>query len=67
MAENKKRGGLVLTRRIRERIKIGEDIYVSILSVRGSSARILVEAPRDVPVHREENLAASDALPRVCR
>lgn len=45
---------LILTRRIGEKICIGEDITVTVLDVNGSQVRIGVNAPRDVAVHREE-------------
>jgi carbon storage regulator len=45
---------LILTRRIGETIKIGDDITVAVLSVKGLQVRIGINAPRDVPVHREE-------------
>ena len=45
---------LVMTRRIGEKIMIGSNITLTILSVQGNQARIGVEAPRDVAVHREE-------------
>lgn len=45
---------LVLTRRKNERIRIGESIVVTVVDVRGDKVRIGVEAPRDIPVHREE-------------
>jgi carbon storage regulator len=45
---------LVLTRRIDEGIRIGPDIVVRVLGVKGTQVRIGVEAPRDVEVHREE-------------
>lgn len=61
MAGQTQRGGLVLTRRIRERVKIGEDVYVSILSVRGGAFRMLIEAPKSIPVHREENVTKAGA------
>ena len=50
------RGGsmLILTRRVGETIKIGEDITVTVLGVKGNQVRIGVGAPRDVAVHREE-------------
>ena len=45
---------LILTRRVGETIKIGEEISVTVLGVKGNQVRIGVGAPRDVAVHREE-------------
>lgn len=45
---------LILSRRIGETIKIGENIDVSVLGVRGNQVRIGITAPKDTPVHREE-------------
>lgn len=44
---------LMLTRKIGERIKIGEDVYVKVVEVRDNQVRIGIEAPKDVPVVRE--------------
>ncbi|WP_411961097.1 carbon storage regulator CsrA (plasmid) [Pseudomonas mandelii] len=45
---------LILTRRNGESINIGDDITVRILSVSGNQVRIGIEAPQEVPVHRDE-------------
>jgi len=45
---------LVLTRKAEDVIKISEDIYVNILSVKGSSVRIGIVAPEDVTIVRGE-------------
>jgi carbon storage regulator len=45
---------LVLTRRIGERLRIGADIELVVLDVRGRDVRLGVSAPSSVPIHREE-------------
>ena len=45
---------LILTRRIGEKLVIDENVIVTILAAKGSQIRIGIEAPRDVPIHREE-------------
>ena len=45
---------LVLTRRVGERIEIGPDIVVEVVSVAGDRVRVGVVAPRHLAVHREE-------------
>lgn len=45
---------LILTRRVGEMIKVGNDITVCILGVKGNQVRVGVEAPKEVEVHREE-------------
>ena len=60
---------LVLTRRLNQSIKIGDDIEITVIEVRGDQVRLGVTAPRDVSVHRkevylqiqQENRAASGA------
>lgn len=47
---------LVLTRRINERIMIGDDIVVTVLEVHGDQVRIGIDAPREIKVFREEVL-----------
>lgn len=45
---------LILTRRVDESLVIGDNVTVTILSVKGNQVRIGVDAPRDATVHREE-------------
>jgi carbon storage regulator len=45
---------LVLTRRANQSIVIGADIVITVLEVRGDQIRIGIDAPRSIPVHREE-------------
>ena len=45
---------LILTRRINETLNIGDDVQVTVLGIKGNQVRIGIDAPRDVPVHREE-------------
>ena len=45
---------LILTRRVGETIMIGDDVTVTVLGVKGNQVRIGVNAPDDVPIHREE-------------
>jgi len=45
---------LVLARRVGESIKIGDEITVTVLGVTGTNVRIGINAPEEVPVHREE-------------
>jgi carbon storage regulator len=45
---------LVLTRRLGESIRIGDDIAVSVVEIQGGQVRLAIDAPREVPVHREE-------------
>lgn len=47
---------LVLTRRLMERLYIGDDICVTVVRLEGGQVRLGIEAPRNVPVIREELL-----------
>ena len=45
---------LILSRRPDEAIRIGEDVVLTVLEVKGKAVRIGVDAPRDVRVDRAE-------------
>jgi carbon storage regulator len=45
---------LALTRRVGQTIKIGDNVTVKILALKGSSVEIGITAPKTIPVHREE-------------
>jgi carbon storage regulator len=45
---------LILTRRVNETVMIGDDVTVTVLSINNNQVRLGVNAPRHVPVHREE-------------
>lgn len=45
---------LVLSRKKGESIVIGDNIVLTIVEVRGDKIRLGIEAPREVPVHRQE-------------
>ena len=45
---------LILTRRVGESLRIGDDVSVTVLGIKGSQVRLGVNAPKSVSVHREE-------------
>ena len=45
---------LVLSRKQSERIRVGNDIVVTVVRLSGDKVRLGVEAPKEVPVHRNE-------------
>lgn len=45
---------LVLTRRVRETLMIGDDVAVTILAVKGTRVRVGIDAPKAKSVHRRE-------------
>jgi carbon storage regulator len=62
---------LILSRKVNEKIMIGDDISVSIIEIRGDQVRVGVDAPKAVKVFRQEvfdairaeNKAAADSSP----
>lgn len=45
---------LVLTRKTEESIRIGSNIIITVLECSNGHTKIGINAPREVPVHREE-------------
>lgn len=45
---------LVLSRKKNESVMIGDDIVLTVVEIRGDKVRIGVEAPKNIPVHRNE-------------
>jgi carbon storage regulator len=45
---------LILTRRVGETLMIGDDVRVTVLGVKGNQTRVGIDAPKTIPVHREE-------------
>lgn len=45
---------LILTRRIGESIKIGENVTIKVVGCRKGQIKIGIDAPRELPVHRQE-------------
>ena len=45
---------LVLSRKPNESIFINDNVIVTVLSIQGDRVQLGIEAPREVPVHRQE-------------
>jgi carbon storage regulator len=45
---------LIITRRQGEKIMVGDDIVVHVMEVVGNTVRVGIQAPRSIPVYREE-------------
>jgi carbon storage regulator len=66
---------LIITRKPGEKIMLGDDVVIHVMEIVGNSVRVGIQAPRSVPVYREEiwdavreenraaAAAARDALP----
>ena len=49
---------LIITRRPGERIMLGDDIVIHVMEIVGNTVRVGIEAPKSLPVYREEIWAA---------
>jgi carbon storage regulator len=62
---------LIITRKPGEKIMLGDDVVVHVMEIVGNSVRVGIQAPRSLPVYREEiseavrneNRAAAEAAP----
>jgi carbon storage regulator len=45
---------LIITRRSGEKIMLGDEIVVHVMEIVGNSVRVGIQAPRSLPVYREE-------------
>ena len=45
---------LVLSRKPNEQIKIGDDVTITLVAIRGDQVRLGIDAPDNMPVHRDE-------------
>lgn len=60
---------LILTRRPGERVVIGDEVTVTVMEITGQTARLGIDAPKGLPVYREEiwlavqaeNMAAAES------
>ena len=51
---------LILSRKLKESIRIGDDVIIHVLSVSGGRVKLGIEAPDDVGVVRDELGPKSD-------
>jgi carbon storage regulator len=62
---------LIITRKPGEKIMLGDDVVIHVMEIVGNSVRVGIQAPRSLPVYREEiwdavreeNRAAAAAAP----
>jgi carbon storage regulator len=45
---------LALTRKVGERLVIGDNIVVTVVSIKGDSIRLAIEAPKEIKIYRGE-------------
>lgn len=58
---------LVLSRKVGERIQLGDNITVTLVKVSGNLVRLGIEAPASMPVVRQELLLRTQPAPAQAR
>ena len=53
---------LVLSRKLGEKIYIGDNVCITVVDIDRGKIRLGIEAPRDVPIYREELLPLKNAV-----
>jgi carbon storage regulator len=56
---------LVLSRKVGQRIRIGDNIYITVVRSSKGGARLGIDAPADIPIIREE-LQKPEDCPAPC-
>ncbi|MCC6707825.1 MAG: carbon storage regulator [Gammaproteobacteria bacterium] len=54
---------LVLSRKIGEKLRVGENVAITVLGVSGRHVRIGIESPQRIPIYREEAVRKTPRLP----
>jgi carbon storage regulator len=54
LCARKERQMLVLSRQRDESIVIGDNVVVTVVDIRGDKVRLGIEAPAEIPIHRQE-------------
>ena len=54
---------LILTRTATQAVMIGDDVVLTVLAIKGDRVRLGIEAPREVPVLRQEGTQKTPAAP----
>jgi carbon storage regulator len=54
---------LVLSRKLGEKIYIGDNICITVVDIDRGKIRLGIEAPRDVPIYRQELLPLNHPRP----
>lgn len=52
---------LVLSRKLNEKIYIGDNITITVVDIDRGKIRLGIECPRDIPIYRQELLPLKDA------